>query len=161
MSTASETANRSLTLKCSCGEVERLHQFLRDTVLDLLGKQAGEVLISTIILAVHEAFTNVIRHAYVDAKKEDVLIRCTTERKGITVEIIDQGVEFNPFEILKALNTNTIDEIQNVEDLNELDEHRIIGGHGIPIILAAATSTDYRRSESNDNHLYLYFQTKQ
>ena len=73
MGTASETANRSLTLKCSYGEVEKLHQFLRDAVSDLLGERADEELISTIILAVHEAFTNIIRHAYVDAKKEDIL----------------------------------------------------------------------------------------
>ena len=38
------------------------------------------------------------------------------------------------------------------------EENQIIGGYGIPIIQAAATSVRYQRSASGGNHLQMYFE---
>lgn len=158
MRTAHQTENRTLTLKCHHGEVDRLHQFLRDTMINILGNRADTELISKIVLAVHEAFTNVVHHAYPGGKKEEVFIYCDSVGKGIAVELVDHGLQFNPLESSQVFDTKIINEIQSIEDLCELDEEAIRGGYGIPIIQATTTSAEYWRSESGDNHLYMYFE---
>lgn len=149
-----------LRLECNHHELDKLHQFLRNAVLDILGDQATEDLISAVILAVHEAFTNVVRHAYADRSKGEILLRCMPKRAGIGIELIDDGMDFNPFEESGSFPSRIIDTLENIDDWNELEENQLLGGYGIPIIQAAATYSEYWRSESGHNHLYIYFENE-
>lgn len=161
MNTPRKIESHCLTLKSRHSEVGKLHNFLHTVTLDLLGDHADQDLVSSIILSAHEAFTNIVRHAYPDRVDDEILLRCTPIQKGIVIEVVDHGVEFNPLESTRILDTTIIDELEHINDLLELEESQIIGGYGIPIIQAAATSTRYHRSQSGDNHFYMYFITQE
>jgi anti-sigma regulatory factor (Ser/Thr protein kinase) len=157
MNTPHETKSRTLVLQSVHGDVEKLHDFLRSVTVEFLGDDAHRDLIGSIILSVHEVFTNIVRHAYGTTDGE-VLLHYTYTPKGIIIEIIDHGTEFNPLESMKYPDIKILDELETIDDLLELEESRLIGGHGIPIIQAATTSTEYRRCPAGDNHLYMYFE---
>ena len=161
MNTPREADIHSLTLKSRHDDVEKLHNFLRAVAHDFFGDHVNQELVGSVILSVHEVFTNIVRHAYPDGTDDEVVFRCIPTQKGVVIEVVDHGVEFNPLENARELDTTIIDQLENVNDLLDLDESQILGGYGIPIIQAAATSTKYRRSESGENHLYMYFKKPQ
>jgi len=53
----------------------------------------------SIVLAVDEAFTNVIRHAYENRHNQRVLVTVTVRQDGIEVRLRDFGRKANPGEI--------------------------------------------------------------
>ncbi|MEW6717104.1 MAG: ATP-binding protein [Chloroflexota bacterium] len=75
---------------------ENLSQ-VRDFVAEL-AKQAGFVdkVIYRVILAVDEAFTNIIDHAYGGEGLGDIECTCQITEEGLTVRLRDQGNRFDP-----------------------------------------------------------------
>lgn len=158
MNTPHETKSRTLVLQSVHSDAEKLHDFLRSVTVEFLGDEAHRDLIGSIVLSVHEVFTNIIRHAYDKGVTDEVVLHYTYTPKGIIIEIVDHGVKFNPLENMKSPDTRILDKLEAIDDLLELEESQLLGGHGIPIIQAATTSTEYRRCPAGDNHLYMYFE---
>lgn len=52
--------------------------------------------ISHISLAVDEACTNIIKHAYNNSDKNEILIKINTSEKSFKITLIDTGEHFNP-----------------------------------------------------------------
>ncbi len=52
--------------------------------------------ISNISLAVDEACTNIIKHAYNNSNKNEILIKINTSKKLFTITLTDNGKHFNP-----------------------------------------------------------------
>ncbi len=87
-------------------------------------------------LAIDEASTNIIRHAYRD-KKGQITLRAIIRKDDVTISLIDQGRYFDP---------------KNVKDpdLNRYVDIGKKGGLGIFMIRKLVDSVDYRRTESGN-----------
>jgi serine/threonine-protein kinase RsbW len=84
-------------------------------------------------LVIEEIFMNVSCHAYPDGRQGVVILTYSVPAPGeLSVEVADQGAEFNP---LTAVPPNLT---LNLED-------RPIGGLGIFLVKALASSITYRR----------------
>jgi phosphoserine phosphatase RsbU/P len=92
-------------------------------------------------LAINEVFCNIVKHGYKGEKGHEILIRVRVGEEGITVELSDQGMGFNP---------------------TEIEEPSLVGdqdhGYGWYIIRELADYVTYiqKESERGWNHMYLY-----
>ena len=110
---------------------------LRDFVTRIGGKYGfSDSVINTFKLAVDEASTNIIRHAYRD-HDGDIVLRMIVRRNSLTISLIDQGRFFNP------------------EQVKDPDLQRYVaigkrGGLGIFIMRKLVDEIDYRRTEEGN-----------
>jgi serine/threonine-protein kinase RsbW len=86
-------------------------------------------------LLIDELIMNVCTHAYSAEKSGDVRVTyCISASRELTVEVADQGPEFNPLQIKQP-------------DLALSIQDRPIGGLGIYLVKALAKSLTYRREQ--------------
>ncbi|MCG8608278.1 SpoIIE family protein phosphatase [bacterium] len=87
-------------------------------------------------LAVDEASTNIIRHAYRDQDGQ-ITIRALVKKDSLTISLIDQGVFFNPQRVKDP-------------DLNRYIDIGKKGGLGIFIMRKLMDEIDYRKTEEGN-----------
>lgn len=92
----------------------------------------------SIILAVDEACSNIIRHSYQNDHSKPIEVHVGVSNEELRITIIDQGVEFD---------INSIEE----RDINEVKP----GGLGIYIIHHIMDTVNYCRTNENCNELRL------
>jgi serine/threonine-protein kinase RsbW len=84
-------------------------------------------------LLIEELFVNVCRYAYPDGAAGMATVSyCVPAAGELTVEMADQGIEFNPLQA------------PSVDIAADLDQ-RQVGGLGIHLLKALASSLEYRR----------------
>ncbi len=123
-------ATRSLTLEAKSAFLGAITEFVRTGAQEagLSESRAGEL-----ELMIEELYMNACRHAYPDGAPGMVSVTYSIQTPGeLKLEMADQGVEFNPL---------AADAPDTMLDL----EHRPVGGLGILIVKALATSITYRR----------------
>ncbi|MBN1896081.1 SpoIIE family protein phosphatase [bacterium] len=117
-------------------EIDYLGQ-MRDAITQF-GRKFGvsERVINAFKLAIDEAGTNIIRHAYRDWPGE-ITVRMIIRQKTVTVSLIDQGHAFDP---------------RNVQDpdLKRYVEIGKKGGLGIFIIRRVIDTIDFRKTEEGN-----------
>ena len=117
-------------------EIDYLGQ-MRDAITQF-GRKFGvsERVINAFKLAIDEAGTNIIRHAYRDWPGE-ITVRMIIRQKTVTVSLIDQGHAFD---------------LRNVQDpdLKRYVEIGKKGGLGILIIRRVIDTIDYRKTEEGN-----------
>lgn len=74
-------------------EIVRITQFIEELGLTL---QLPSGITMSVNLAVEEAITNIIRHAYPQGKESDIALRANIASGMLTFTIIDEGLSFNP-----------------------------------------------------------------
>ena len=92
-------------------------------------------------LAVHEAFTNVVRHAYKGMTEHAVGVCLQEESGGLTVTLLDDGVRFNPRE----------------DNTDPEGPARSMGGLGMRIIRSTANRWVYDVTPDGRNRLQMFF----
>ena len=123
-------APRSLTIAATAASLRAVTEFVRKGALEA---SLPEARIGELDLLIDELITNVCTHAYPDDIPGVVTVTYSVPAPGeLSVEVADQGVEFNP---LKA----------KPPDLTLSLEERPIGGLGIHLVKTLATSLTYRR----------------
>lgn len=97
--------------------------------------------INKIALAVDEACTNIIRHAYKNKSDKPIEIYITSKNKSIEIRIVDYGVSFEPQKIKKPV----------------LKFHRgkFKGGLGMFLMRALMDKVEYSISRNNKNEVYM------
>lgn len=110
---------------------------LRDFVIQI-GKKHGfpDKIINAFKLAVDEAATNIIRHAYRDSEGL-ITIRSIVRKNSLTLCVIDQGAYFDPKRVKDP-------------DLNRYIDIGKKGGLGIFIIRKLMDEIDYRKTEEGN-----------
>jgi serine/threonine-protein kinase RsbW len=93
---------------------------------------------SKIVLAVDEACTNVIKHAYQNAPDKKIQIDITSERDMFQISIIDNGKSFNP---------NTA----RLPDLKQHLTHFRRGGLGVYLMRTLMDKVEYSYSPGKRN----------
>lgn len=131
-----------LNLRSASEDLETLCVFVEENAL-----RAGldEVQAKRVVLALEEATTNIIRHAY-GGRGGKLELCCTPVQGGIELRLIDEGPPFNP---LEAPSVGIVTDIASQK----------IGGKGIPLIRGLPDVLRYRR-EKGQNVLTLCFLRK-
>lgn len=92
-------------------------------------------------LAVDEACTNVIEHAYAGAGGT-IAVSCAAEGDGLRITIRDRGRAFDPARL-------------TAPDVTAPSEERTVGGLGWHLIRRSVDEVDYERDPSGENRLTL------
>lgn len=94
--------------------------------------------IRQILVIIEELFSNIIRYAFDDSHEHIIDIRLTNSGSQIEIEMIDDGIPFNPLEYQMGPSTDPA-----TSDT---------GGMGLTLIRAFSSNISYNRS-SGKNHL--------
>ncbi|MCS7044708.1 MAG: ATP-binding protein [Bryobacteraceae bacterium] len=107
-----------------------------------IGEQAGfsENETARLALAVDEACTNVIEHAYENEATHEVTVRVTVDEDEIVFEVIDRGKGFDPTQA-------------PVLPVEELIRQRRSGGLGLRLIRSIMDDVQYRIVPGEKNEL--------
>jgi len=125
-------ASYQITIASETGRLEQAREFVATHVL---GAGFSEKVVEAFILAVDEACTNVIKHAYGGAS--DGLI-------GITVRVLDDRLEVRIQDTGRAFERATY----QTPDLAELTRRRRGGGLGVHIMHKLMDEVQYKRTGS-------------
>ncbi len=93
-------------------------------------------------LSLEEIFTNVVSYAHDDNQEHDVEIVLSKDGKAVTIEIIDDGLPFDPLKDAPEL------------DVDSSLEDRGIGGAGIRLARQMMSELNYKRDNAR-NHLVM------
>lgn len=119
---------RSLTIAAKTASLHAAMEFVREGAREA---SLPEARLDELDLLIEEVFMNVCRHAYPDGMQGVVTLTYSVPAPGeLSVEVADQGVEFNP--LTAAPST------QNLETLP-------VGGWGILLVKTLAGSLTYSR----------------
>lgn len=84
---------------CSKGDTAELKK-IRDVVYNrAIDFGFADDLASKITLAVDEACSNLVRHAYRNDATKEICVKIETENSNFIVKIFDEGSPFNPIEV--------------------------------------------------------------
>ena len=121
----------SITVRLSADlrEVDRLNRVIRQ--FGDLHEVPSRVLYA-VNLALDEVVTNVVRHAFKDAKEQEVIARVTATPSEVTTEVSDTGRAFNPLDVPPP-------------NLDAPLSERTLGGLGIHLVRSLMDSIEYRR----------------
>ena len=93
MNTKSKSFDKELTIKSVTGNLTLVRDFVK-TAAAKCGFEDESI--EKIVLAVDEACTNVIKHAYKNSPEGDITIKVSSSRQKMTVSITDHGSDFDP-----------------------------------------------------------------
>ena len=132
------SAQISLEVQTNLDELERI-----TSAVEQLAEQENwpPPLVFHVTLALEELAVNVINYGSPDGNHK-IEIRMASEEDALTIDIIDDGLPFNP-----------LTEGPSV-DVNAPIEERRIGGLGIHLVRSMMDDLSYRR-ENGKNHLTL------
>lgn len=116
-------------------------------IRDFINSSASEInipkdIVENIILAVDEACTNIIKHAYKNAPDGNILIKVKPTSKKFVVSIIDNGISFNP---------DTVPE----PDLQKYYRQKRVGGLGIYLMKTLMDEVKYISKPGKYNEVLL------
>ncbi|MDX9720463.1 MAG: SpoIIE family protein phosphatase [Myxococcota bacterium] len=93
---ASSSRVRSLMLKSSFEHLEQVRSFVREACAAELLSRISEETLQRLELAVDEAFTNVVRHAYYGDQTRDIELRIESLGDAMVIELHHCGERFDP-----------------------------------------------------------------
>ena len=138
------TSNRNnitkeLTVKSSTDNLAAIRKFVEDSALE---SGFSKDTVNKISLAVDEACTNVIKHAYKYSPDRDITVHTQLEKSKFTILITDSGDKFDP---------NLIPE----PNLKEYHKQRKVGGLGMFLMKKLMDEVQYNTLSGNQNQVVL------
>lgn len=128
-----------LTIQSSLESLKIIRNFVMEFCLR---NKIAEKSINNIVLAVDEACTNIVKHAYKNQEGGIVSVKLKLENDKLSIELEDLGAKFNTEEVPNA----------NIEEYYK--EHKK-GGWGIYLIKKIMDLVHYTRSDEGKNYLLL------
>jgi len=130
---------KELKVKSTTDNLERIREFIK-----AVSAQSGfsDDVIDKISLAVDEACTNIIKHAYKNSPNGDIVINAKLFDNKLTVSITDFGLDFNP---------DTVP----VPDIKKYYQQHKVGGLGIYLMKKLMDEVKYNPSVDNKNQVVL------
>lgn len=130
---------KELIVKSSTDNLAKVREFTKKAA-----EESGfsEETVGKIILAVDEACTNIIKHAYKFSPDGKIVISIKFDSAKFTISIIDEGIHFNP---------NSVPEPNIVEYYKQ----KKIGGLGIFLMKKLMDDVKYSTITGNKNQVIL------
>ncbi len=131
--------DKELKVKSTTDNLERIREFIKS-----ISAQSGfsDDVIDKIALAVDEACTNIIKHAYKYSPNGDIVINAKLLDNKLTVSITDFGLDFNPDAV-------------PVPDIKKYYQQHKVGGLGIYLMKKLMDEVKYNPSVDNKNQVVL------
>ncbi len=135
----SKSKEKELLIKSRTENLTTVRDFISSVVKEVNIPQdiAGDV-----VLAVDEACTNIIKHAYKFFPDGDINIKIKCSQKKITVEITDHGAPFSP---------DTVP----TPDLKKYFEEKRVGGLGMYLMKSLMDNVEYKSVPGKYNQVFL------
>lgn len=96
MSARKKNSTGELVVQSKTENLSEIRDFVSEKAL---GAGIPETTVEKIILAVDEACTNIIKHAYKHSPEGDIIINVDYNKENFTVTIIDYGNSFDPSKV--------------------------------------------------------------
>ena len=130
---------RELRVKSSTDNLAAIRDFVKSSA-----EESGfsNDTVGKIILAVDEACTNVIKHAYKFSSDREITVGINLRDSKFTISIVDQGSKFNP-DIIPEPN------------LTEYHKQRRVGGLGMFLMKKLMDEVSYQTLSNNKNQVVL------
>ena len=135
---ALSTAQATITITSSLDELEKARSFVKENARYNNAELLDEENTWLLELAVTEAASNIIRHAYNGKPDQRILIEVNTSEEGIDVKLHHWGNSFNPESVEKPA-------LDGSED----------GGFGVYIIENCMDRVTYHKNETGRNSICL------
>lgn len=133
-----EKRTYQLVVKSSTEELSSIRSFLRDVAS---GNGVPQKTIEELILAVDEASTNIVKHAYHYSKDKEITVTVAISGSECLVTLIDHGDSFDP-----GLVPNP--------DMKQYLSDRKVGGLGLYLMRTLMDAVEYT-SDGSANRLVL------
>ena len=131
--------NRELIVKSSTENLALIRDFTKSAAND---SGFSEDAIGKIILAVDEACSNVIKHAYKYSPEGEILVTVSSDKSKFTISITDEGTQFDPKTVADP-------------DLQEYHDQKRIGGLGMFLMKKLMDDVEYNHLSGNRNQVVL------
>ena len=124
----------SMDVEADTGMLSDVREFVRQHSVShgFSEKEIGEI-----ELAVDEAFTNIIKHAYGGQSDSSVTIRLWFSPDHLSISLLDTGCSFNPDSYIKP-------------DIKALAHRKKKGGMGVFLINKLMDDVEYRKSNDGN-----------
>jgi serine/threonine-protein kinase RsbW len=128
-----------LTVTSTTDNLSRIRNFVKNYA-DRLG--LSDEISGKVVLAVDEACTNIIKHAYRYSPTGKITIKLKTDKRKFSVTIIDEGGHFDPQLIPEP-------------DLKKMQNERRGGGLGMFLMKKLMDEVEYSNLTGNRNKVVL------
>lgn len=139
MSPTDKKFERELIVKSSTDNLSLIREFTKTAATE---SGFPEDTIGKIILAVDEACTNVIKHAYKYSPEGEIILSVKFDNSKFTISITDEGARFNPG-------------IVPDPDLREYHKQKRAGGLGMYLMKKLMDDVKYINLSENKNQVVL------
>ncbi len=139
MSGNNQHIKKKLVIKSRTENLFSLREFILENANDA-GLISDEI--DDIILAVDEACTNIIKHAYKSAPDGEIIIEIDYTAKKFTIKLIDHGSSFDP-------------EAVPLPDLQKYLRQRRVGGLGLYLMKTLMDDVQYVSVPGKYNQILL------
>lgn len=139
LNTTNNILNEQLKIKSKTENLSEVRQFTEEFA-SLVG--FSDDVINKIILAVDEACTNIIKHAYKNSPEGDIVISFVFENNKLSISILDNGNHFEPNKIPEP-------------DIKEFYKQKKSGGLGMYLMKKLMDEVIYSTSSGNYNQVTL------
>lgn len=133
------SAQKELIVKSTTNNLSVVRDFVREAALEA---GADDSAIDKIILAVDEACTNVIKHAYKYSPEGDINVSVRSDNNKFVIEITDHGIIFDPYGIPEP-------------DIKKYYKERRVGGLGMFLMKKLMDEVNYMNVAGNRNRVRL------
>ena len=139
MSNIKNTFIRELSVKSTTDHLAQIREFVKETALE---SGFSEDVTGKIVLAVDEACTNIIKHAYKFSPDGNIIISIKFADSKFEISITDEGIHFNPASIPEP-------------DIKEYYKQKKVGGLGVYLIRKLMDEVKYSTLTGNKNQVIL------
>ena len=139
MNSSNKIFEKELLVKSTTDNLTKIREFTKSAALE---SGFSEEIIGKIILAVDEACTNIIKHAYKYSPDGNIVISIKLEDGKFFISITDEGTHFDP---------NRIPE----PNLREYYKQRRVGGLGMFLMKKLMDEVKYSTLSENRNQVIL------
>lgn len=131
--------NKELVVKSTTENLSSIRTFIEQAAADagVSTENTGKM-----ILAVDEACTNIIKHAYKYSSEGNIILKVNFDNKKMSIKIIDEGGHFNP-DLVPAPN------------IEKLQHQRKGGGLGMFLMKKLMDEVSYTHLSNNKNQVLL------
>jgi len=130
---------KEIRIKSRTENLASVRDFINSAISEVVAWQDSA---ADIVLAVDEAVTNIIKHAYKFSPDGEIIIKIKYSAKNVTVEITDFGIPFSPDSI-------------PVPDMHKYFEEKRVGGLGIYLMKSLMDDVHYKSVPNKFNKVTL------
>ncbi len=139
LSAKNKISRKELTVKSTAENLAVIRDFVKSAAED---RGFSQTAIDKIILAVDEACSNIIRHAYKNSPDGDIIVKVKSSDEKLTVEITDYGVDFDSTQIPEP-------------DIKKYYRQHKVGGLGIYLMRKLMDEVKYNSVAGKKNQVVL------